>query len=68
LNYNKGIPRILENYYETFGVPLTANNQQIKTNYLKIARRYHPDKNPETLVLLYLLSQIGIFFLYLQCL
>lgn len=36
-------------YYETFGLPLTASQDEIKRAYRKLARKYHPDvsKDPD---------------------
>lgn len=45
-----GIPIIKKNYYDALGVKDTANLKQIRENYLKIAKLYHPDKNPKALV------------------
>jgi len=36
-----------QNYYEVLNVPRDATPQQIKRAYLALARRYHPDVNPD---------------------
>lgn len=33
------------NYYEVFGIPETATQQEIKKAYIKLVRKYHPDAN-----------------------
>ena len=34
-------------YYAILEVPKTANQDDIKKSYQKLARQWHPDKNPE---------------------
>lgn len=34
-------------YYQTLGIPKTATEKDIKAAYRKLARKYHPDLNPD---------------------
>ncbi len=34
-------------YYKILGIPKTASEKEIKTAYRKLARKYHPDLNPD---------------------
>ena len=35
-----------KDYYKTLGVKRTANEQELKQAYRRLARKYHPDVNP----------------------
>ena len=35
------------NYYEILGVPIDADENEIKSKYRKLAMKYYPDRNPD---------------------
>ena len=37
----------MQSYYDILGISQTADNEQIKTAFRRLAKLYHPDKNPQ---------------------
>jgi curved DNA-binding protein len=35
-----------QDYYEVLGLPRTATEEEIRKEFRKLARKYHPDVNP----------------------
>ncbi|CAI2381104.1 unnamed protein product [Moneuplotes crassus] len=46
---NPPVPKINKCYYETLDVDKEANSVEIKDAYHEIAKKFHPDRNPEAL-------------------
>jgi molecular chaperone DnaJ len=40
------MPAAKQDYYEVLGVPRTANADEIRKSYRRLARKHHPDLNP----------------------
>jgi len=36
-----------QDYYQTLGIPRTASQAEIQKAYRKLARKFHPDMNPD---------------------
>ena len=37
----------MDNFYQVLELPLEATQEQIKKNYRTLAKKYHPDRNPD---------------------
>ena len=42
-----GVQGHMKNYYEILGVSKTADDEEIRKSYRKLAMEYHPDRNPD---------------------
>jgi DnaJ-class molecular chaperone len=49
LRFFSTVPKIDKCLYKTLGVKKDSNTLEIKEAYLKKAREFHPDKNPDAL-------------------
>jgi len=37
----------MKDYYQILGLDASASESEIRTSYIQLAKRYHPDKNPD---------------------
>lgn len=54
-------------YAQLLGIPLGVNEQALRTAYLKQARNYHPDRNPEGAAKMPLLNEAYQYLLQNYC-
>ena len=52
----------MKNYYELLNIPKTASYNEIKTAYRLLAKKYHPDKNPNSPHTEELFKQISVAY------
>jgi DnaJ-class molecular chaperone len=42
-NFSLNIQKVRKDYYQVLGLPRTASDEEIKTAYRNLAKKYHPD-------------------------
>ena len=45
--FHSSTPQLKEDYYDVLGLKKGAEKQEIKKAYFKLAKKYHPDANPD---------------------